>query len=161
VPGPELVVEGVKEVKYDFKAARTIQRLKNGQFPALSDLKNAKNAFFYLKVLNKIYFQDKFLRNTLFLKIFCYLRRCGVIPVQSFKSHIRPQPPGLGLKMTQKRFRRESEPKAETRRQPPVVKYEILFYSLGDSNIYYILQTSYQYKNIECWLNARLFTFPF
>jgi hypothetical protein len=30
-------------------------------------------------------------------KIFLYLRRCGVIPVQSFGSHIRPKPSGLGL----------------------------------------------------------------
>jgi hypothetical protein len=27
----------------------------------------------------------------------CYLRHCGIIPVQSFRSHIRPQSPGLGL----------------------------------------------------------------
>jgi hypothetical protein len=33
-------------------------------------------------------------------KILRYLRRCGVIPVQSFGSHIRPQPPGLGLKVS-------------------------------------------------------------
>ncbi len=31
------------------------------------------------------------------LEMFCYLRRCGDIAVQSFGSHIRPQPPGLGL----------------------------------------------------------------
>jgi hypothetical protein len=31
-------------------------------------------------------------------EMFRYLRRCGVIRVQSFGSHIRPQPPGLGLK---------------------------------------------------------------
>jgi hypothetical protein len=30
-------------------------------------------------------------------KIFRYLRRCGVIPVQSFGSHLHPQPPELGL----------------------------------------------------------------
>ncbi len=53
VPGPGVAVEGVKEVKYDFKATRNIQkRRKNGRFPALIDLKNAKNAVFYFKVLN-------------------------------------------------------------------------------------------------------------
>jgi hypothetical protein len=31
------------------------------------------------------------------LKIFCNLSHCGVLPVQSFGSHIRPQPHGLGL----------------------------------------------------------------
>ncbi len=28
---------------------------------------------------------------------FCYFRQCGVIPIQSFESHIRPQPSGLGI----------------------------------------------------------------
>jgi hypothetical protein len=31
------------------------------------------------------------------LKTCFYFRRCGVIPVPSFGSHIRPQPSGLGL----------------------------------------------------------------
>jgi hypothetical protein len=31
-------------------------------------------------------------------KKFCYLRHCGVIPVQSFGSHIHPQSPGFGLR---------------------------------------------------------------
>jgi hypothetical protein len=29
-----------------------------------------------------------------------YLSHCGVIPLQSFGSHLRPQPHGLGLKIT-------------------------------------------------------------
>jgi hypothetical protein len=36
------------------------KRHKNGRFPALIDLKNAKNAVFYFKILNKIYSQDVF-----------------------------------------------------------------------------------------------------
>jgi hypothetical protein len=32
---------------------------------------------------------------------FLGLRRCGVIPVQSFGSHICPQLPGLGFKVCQ------------------------------------------------------------
>ncbi len=56
-----LVVEGVKEVKQAFHATGDVpKRCQNGQFPSLIDLKIAENAVFYLKVLNKIYFQDVF-----------------------------------------------------------------------------------------------------
>ncbi len=65
------------------------------QFPSLIDLLT-KTPFFFLKVLNKIYFHDDF-EEYINFKIFCFLWHCGVIPVQSFRSHIRPQPPGLGL----------------------------------------------------------------
>jgi hypothetical protein len=64
VPGPGVVgegVKGVKEVKEAFQAALNVRkRRKNSRFPALFDLKNSKNAVFYLKVLNKIYSQDVF-----------------------------------------------------------------------------------------------------
>jgi hypothetical protein len=33
-----------------------------------------------------------------------YLSHCGVIPVQSFRSHIRPLPHGLGLRCPSMRF---------------------------------------------------------
>jgi hypothetical protein len=47
LPGPGVVMEGVKEVKYDFYAAQNIQkRHKNGQFPALIDFKNGKTQCF-------------------------------------------------------------------------------------------------------------------
>jgi hypothetical protein len=49
----------------------------------------AKNAIFYLKVLKK-YTPETFSEE--------YIRHCGVIPVQSFGSHIHPQLPGLGLR---------------------------------------------------------------
>jgi hypothetical protein len=56
VPCQGVVVEGVKEVKQAFQAARNIRNWRqNGRFPALIDLKIAENAFFYLKVPNKIY----------------------------------------------------------------------------------------------------------
>jgi hypothetical protein len=46
-------------------AARNILKQHiNRCFPALVDLKIAKNAIFYLKVLDKIYSQDIFLRMT-------------------------------------------------------------------------------------------------
>jgi hypothetical protein len=61
VPALGVVVEGVKEVKEAFQAARNVQkRRKNGRFPALVKLKIAKNAVFYFKVLSKMYSQDVF-----------------------------------------------------------------------------------------------------
>jgi hypothetical protein len=72
----------------------------NGRFPTLIDLKIAKNAVLYLKLVNKIYSRD-FFEEYMNFKIFCYLRLGGVIPVQSFGSNIRPQPPGLGFKQDQ------------------------------------------------------------
>jgi hypothetical protein len=44
--------------------------LKTGGFPTLLDLKIAENDVFYLKVLDKIYFQDVFLRNRGILKFY-------------------------------------------------------------------------------------------
>jgi hypothetical protein len=62
VPGPGVVVEEVKEVKEDFKAAWNIRKQhKNVWFPALIDLKNAENT------LTK-YTPKTFLRNTLIVK---------------------------------------------------------------------------------------------
>jgi hypothetical protein len=61
VPGQGVVVEGVKEVKQAFPATRNVQKwCQNSRFPTLIDLKIAKNAVFYLKVLNKIYSRDVF-----------------------------------------------------------------------------------------------------
>jgi hypothetical protein len=61
VPGHGVVVEGVKEVKQAFQAARNVRkRCQNGWFPTIIGLRIAKNAVFYLKVLNKIYSQDVF-----------------------------------------------------------------------------------------------------
>ncbi len=40
-----------------------------------------------------------FFKENINFKNFRHLRWCGVIPVQSFGSHIRPQPTGLGLIM--------------------------------------------------------------
>jgi hypothetical protein len=59
---------------------------KNRRFPKLFGLQTAKNTVFRLKVLNKIYVFKEYIS----FKIFCYFRHCGVIPVQSFGSHIRP-----------------------------------------------------------------------
>jgi hypothetical protein len=62
----------------------------------LKNAKNTKNAVFYLKVVNKIYSQDVFEEYINFQNKIL-LNRCGVIPSQSFGSHVRPQLPRLGL----------------------------------------------------------------
>ncbi len=43
------------------------------------------------------YIPKMFFEEYINFKKFCYLRHCIVIPVQSFGSHIRTQPSGLGL----------------------------------------------------------------
>jgi hypothetical protein len=62
--------------------------------PTLLDLKIAKNAIFDSIVLGKI--SKMFFEEQMNDKIFCYLRRCGVIPVQS----LHPLPPGLEFALT-------------------------------------------------------------
>jgi hypothetical protein len=70
---------------------------KTGGFTHFLAYKFAKNAVFHSNVLNKICSPDFFEEYINFLA-FHYLRHCGVIPVQSFGSHISPQLPGLGLR---------------------------------------------------------------
>jgi hypothetical protein len=53
--------------------------------------------FLLLKKYTK-YTPETFFEEYIYFKFFGYLRCCGNIPVQSFRSHIRPQPPGLGVK---------------------------------------------------------------
>jgi hypothetical protein len=59
--------------------------------------KIAKNDIFCLKVTK--YTPMTFFKEYIIFKNFCYLRCFGVIPVQSFGSHIRPLLPGLGLRL--------------------------------------------------------------
>jgi hypothetical protein len=65
------------------------------RFCARFGLQIAKNAVFCSKVLNKIYSQDIFRGIHEFW--YHYLSHCRVIPLQSFRSHKRPQPHRLGL----------------------------------------------------------------
>ncbi len=58
-------------------------------------LKIAENAVVYLQVLNKIYSWEVFQGIHEFFV--CYIRWGYFIPIKSFGSHIRPQPPGIGL----------------------------------------------------------------
>jgi hypothetical protein len=79
-----------RELKKSNKPAKPPKMYKMAQkwqFSLIIDVKNAKNIFFYLKVLNKIFSQDV-VEEYINFKIFRYLRDCGVIPVQIFVSHI-------------------------------------------------------------------------
>ncbi len=49
-----------RESKKSIKPSKPSRIYKNGWFPTLIYLNNAKNAVFYLTVLNKIYSQDVF-----------------------------------------------------------------------------------------------------
>ncbi len=69
---------------------------KTGGFIHLMAYKLAKNAVFCLKGLNK-YNHETFFEAYINFKNSHYLSHCRVIPLQSFRSDIRPQPSGLGL----------------------------------------------------------------
>ncbi len=96
-----------RESKKSNKSSKLLGMYKNGTKTAsflhiftlhyIFTSKSLKPLFFtYVKVLHK-YTPKKFFEGNINFKIFQYLRRCGVIPVQGFGSHMHPQPPGLGL----------------------------------------------------------------
>jgi hypothetical protein len=69
---------------------------KTGGFAHVFAYKSPKTPFFALKYLTR-YTHETFFEEYIYFKIFRNLSHCGVIPVRSFGSHIRPQPHGLGL----------------------------------------------------------------
>jgi hypothetical protein len=78
-------------------AARNVRKQrKTGCFAHFLAHKSLKTSFFAQKYLTR-YIPAKFFEEYIIFKILHYLRHCGVIPVQSFGSHIHPQPPKLGL----------------------------------------------------------------
>jgi hypothetical protein len=70
---------------------------KTGGFAHVLAYKSPKTPFFALKYLTRCT-HEMFFEEYINIKIFRNLSRCRVIPVQSFGSHIRPQPHGLGLR---------------------------------------------------------------
>ncbi len=68
---------------------------KTGGFAHVLAYKSPKMLFFAQKYLKRYTHETFFDKYVNFQNH--YLSRCGVIPVQSFRSHIRPQPHGLGL----------------------------------------------------------------
>jgi hypothetical protein len=96
VPGLGVVVERFIEIIYTFTAVPNSQkRQKNGQFLAHFAYKSPKMPFFALKYLTRYTHETFFEEYTNFEAH--YLSHCRDIPLQSFGSHICPQPHGLGL----------------------------------------------------------------
>ncbi len=95
MPGPGVVVER----SYLFSQAYEIA--KNGEktdgFAHVFASKSPKTPFFAIKYLTR-YTHEMFFEEYINIKNFRNLSHCGVIPVLSFGSQIRPQPYGLGLK---------------------------------------------------------------
>jgi hypothetical protein len=69
---------------------------KTGSFAHVLAYKSLKTPFFALKYFTR-YTHETFFEEYINNKIFRNLSQCGVIPVRSFGSHIRPQPHVLGL----------------------------------------------------------------
>jgi hypothetical protein len=91
---------GGGEVIFTFTAVRNSRkRQKNGGFAHVLAYNSPKTPFFALKYFTR-YTHETLFEEYINLKIFRNLSRCGVIPVRSFGSHIRPQPHGLGLNVT-------------------------------------------------------------
>ncbi len=97
VPGLGVVVEGVIVVNKPSKTPEIYQNGKKmGGFVHVLAYKSPKMQFFAQKYLTR-YTHETFFEEYMNFKTH-YLSLCGVIPLQSFGSHICPQPHGLGLK---------------------------------------------------------------
>jgi hypothetical protein len=89
---------GGGEVIYTFTAVRNSHKKngeKTGGFAHVLAYKSPKTLFFAQKYLTRYTYETFFEEYTNFQAH--YLSHCKVIPLQSFGSHIRPQPHGLGL----------------------------------------------------------------
>jgi hypothetical protein len=95
VPGPGVVVERSYLPSQLYEIAKNGE--KTGGFAHVLAYNSPKTPFLALKYLTR-YTHETFFEEYINLKIFRNLSRCGVIPVRSFGSHIRPQLHGLGLK---------------------------------------------------------------
>ncbi len=99
MPDPGVVVESFIEVISPSKQYEIAKNSKKtGGFAHVLAYKSLKMPFFALKYLTR-YTHETFFEKYTNFKIFRNLSHCGVIPVRSFGSHIRPQPHGLGLNL--------------------------------------------------------------
>ncbi len=94
MPGPGVVVERSYIPSQLYEIAKNGK--KKGDFAHVFAYKSPKMPFFALKYLTR-YTHETFFEDYINFKIFRNLSHCGVIPIRSFRSHIRPQPHGLGL----------------------------------------------------------------
>jgi hypothetical protein len=93
VPEQGVVVEGVKGVIYACMPHKLYENSKKtGNFLNFFTYKSPKMLFFAQKYLTR-YTPKTFFKEYFNFEIFRYLRHCGVIPVQSFGSHIGCQLP--------------------------------------------------------------------
>jgi hypothetical protein len=98
VPGPGVVVERSYIPSQPYEIAKNGK--KTGGFAHVFAYKSPKTLFFAIKYLTR-YTHAAFFEKYINLKIFRNLSHCGVIPVRSFGSQIRPQPHGLGLRINE------------------------------------------------------------
>jgi hypothetical protein len=95
VPGPGVVVERSYIPSQPYEIAKNSE--KTGGFTHILAYKSPKTPFFAQQYLTRYTHKTFFEEYTNFQAH--YLSHCRVIPLQSFGSHIRPQPHGLGLSM--------------------------------------------------------------
>ncbi len=96
LPSPGVVVERSYIPSQPYEIAKNGE--KTGGFVHVLAYKSPKTPFFALKYLAR-YTHETFFE--VYMKFQGhYSSRCRDIPLQSFGSHIRPQPHGLGLKTT-------------------------------------------------------------
>ncbi len=93
VPSPGVVVERSYIPSQPYEIAKNGE--KTGGFAHILAYKSPKTPFFALKYLTRYTHETFFKEYTNFKGH--YLSHCRDIPLQSFGSHIRPQPHGLGL----------------------------------------------------------------
>jgi hypothetical protein len=96
VPGPGVVVERSYIPSQPYEIAKNGE--KTDGFSHVFASKSPKTPFFAIKYLTR-YTHETFFEEYINSKIFRNLSHCGVIPVRSFGSKIRPQPYGLELKI--------------------------------------------------------------
>ncbi len=94
VPGLGVVVERSYIPSQPYEIAKNGE--KRAGFAYVFAYNSPKTPFFALKYLTR-YTHETFFEEYVNITIFRNLSHCGVIPVRSFGSHIRPQPHGLGL----------------------------------------------------------------
>ncbi len=93
MPSPGVVVERSYIPSQPYEIAKNDE--KTGGFAHILAYKSPKTPFFALKYLTRYTHETFFYAYTNFEGH--YLSRCRDIPLQSFGSHICPQPHGLGL----------------------------------------------------------------
>ncbi len=98
MPGPGVVVERSYITSQPYEIAKNGE--KTDGFVHVLAYKSPKTPFFAQKYITRYTHETFFEEYTNFQAH--YLSHCRVIPLQSFGSHIRPQPHGLGLKFLSK-----------------------------------------------------------